>query len=161
MQTVGVYLIVLISMICTVLACRQFAALRSLYRRIRLQQTAYIDAMILLITAVQPQSIREHSRRVADTARNLASQLRLSAERCHLVYIAGLVHELVGVENTSSDPMESSILLAADCFDALINDESMSPDEAIEEIRRGAGICFDSGVVKALIALGAADTIHN
>ncbi len=163
MQTIAAYLVILIGLACMVLACVQIVTLRMLIYRHHHEQTAHIEAMTILAVAMQPSDTREHSVRVADIAKKVARELKLSSGRVTLVHTAGLLHEIAGLASLSCDSVESAILIVADYFDTAMNDHggSMNLDKAMEEVRRGAGTRFDPVVVRALLVVGAAGAISS
>ena len=138
------------------LICIQGVTLWSVCKRHRQKMNEQIGVMAMLTAAHQPPEIRAHCRRVADISEKLARQLRLPAKQLSLVHAIGILHEIDGIDaSTSNMPLEFSILSVADSFDTLTQACSarLEMDEAIEDIRRDAGTRYNPVVVKALMKL--------
>ena len=147
-------------LVCLTLICFQVATLWSVCRRHRREMAAHVGAMAILTAAMQPRETRAHCIRVADISERIAQELRLSAKRLALVRAIGILHEIEGIDSiTRNTPLEFAILGVADYYDRLTHDgsESLELDEAMEEIRRGAGTRFEPVVIKALMTV----TVHS
>ncbi len=142
-------------LVCLILGCIQVAVLRNVYRLHR-EMAGYVETVVALVAAMQPEEIREHCRRVANISEGLAKELGLPMRSVTLVRTAALFHE-VGKSSGSSGylPMESAILAVADSFDNIVGSQadSTAVDKAIEEIRRGVGSRFHPAAVKAIMTL--------
>ncbi|MHB9038497.1 MAG: hypothetical protein ACYC64_17735 [Armatimonadota bacterium] len=123
-------------------------------RRHKREMNTQVGAMAIMTATMQPREIRAHCRRVADMSEKIAQELRLPAKQLALVRALGILHEIDGVDAiTVNMPLEFAILDVADYFDCITHDgsESMSMDEAMEEIRRRAGTHYAPVVVRALM----------
>ncbi|MHB9036357.1 MAG: HD-GYP domain-containing protein [Armatimonadota bacterium] len=136
------------------LICILAGTLWIMCRRHNREMAAHVGAMAILTASMQPPEIRAHCRRVADISERIAREMRLPAKRLALVRAVGIIHEIDGIESiTVNMPLEFAILDVADYYDVLTHDgsESMSTDEAMEEIRRRAGTRYAPVVARALM----------
>jgi response regulator RpfG family c-di-GMP phosphodiesterase len=134
----------------------QAAVFRTMLKRHNRDQALHIEAVAVLIVAIQPPKVAEHSRRVAAISESLARELRVPIRRLPLVRAMGLLHEVREIDRIPGHlPVEVDILAIADYFDEItcVRDEPMTLDEAIEDIRRQAGTHFQPEVIKALMRL--------
>lgn len=145
MGWVGLIGIVLLSIAMT--------SLLSMFHRSHREQVACIEVLAAIAATLQPPDIRDHCLRVVAISENLAQELKLPKGRIAHVRIAALLHEVGWTDGHL--PTESAIIKLADHFDAITHDcsRSITLDEAIEEIRREAGMRFPPAVVKALMTL--------
>lgn len=112
----------------------------------------------MLIVAMQPPDIAEHSRRVAAVSEMLAQEMGLPARRISFIHTAALLHDVMEVDNIPGHlSREAEILIVADYLDELIHDccKPTSLDNAIEEIRREVGTRFHPAVVRALMRVAS------
>ena len=136
----------------------QLVAILLICRRHKREMDVQTGMMVILIATMQPREIRAHCRRVAEISEMMARAMKLPAKRLALVRAVGIIHEIDDIGSiTTNMPLEFAILSVADHFDCVTHDgsESLSKDDAIEEIRREAGSRFDPAVVKALMTVAA------
>ena len=136
--------------------CFQIHIFKVMFRQYQKELASHIEAVAVLIAALQPTSIREHSRRVATISEKLAMEMKISSKRMPIIRAAGLLHEVSEIKSIPGQrQIEADILAVADYFDsAIFNlDEPKSTDSVIEEMRREAGTKYEPAVVKALMKL--------